>query len=194
MIDLSMFDVFPVLQTERLILREIQYADVPDIFRLFSNPEVTRFHGTSTFMEEKQAIDFVDFVQSRYREKTGIRWAITLKDTGDFIGTVGLNSILQHRTVIGYDLAESCWGRGYMPEAVQAMLEYAFSIGLYRAQAMVIPGNHASVRVLEKLGFREEGLLRSWYYWEGRYWDMMSFSLLKPEFKPESRRFSGVQH
>ncbi|GEM49213.1 GNAT family N-acetyltransferase [Deinococcus cellulosilyticus] len=194
MIDLSMFDAFPILQTERLVLRDIRETDISDVFQLFSNPEVTRFHGTSTFMEEKQAAEFVNFVQSRYREKTGIRWAITLRDTGAFIGTVGMNSIIQHRTVIGYDLSEAHWGRGYMPEAVQAMLEYAFSVGLYRVQAMVIPGNQASVRVLEKLGFREEGLLRSWYHWEGRYWDMLSFSLLKPEFRPESRRFSGVQH
>ncbi|GGJ31192.1 GNAT family N-acetyltransferase [Deinococcus roseus] len=181
MLDLSMFETFPILETERLILREIQATDAPAIYKLFSNPEVTRYHGTSTFQDPEQADDFVHFVQARYQQKGGIRWAIELKATGELLGTLGLNSIVQQRTVIGYDLSEAHWGKGYMPEAVQAMLDYAFQIGLYRVQALVIPGNHGSVRVLEKLGFQQEGLLRAWYHWEGRYWDMLSFSLLRTD-------------
>lgn len=185
MLDLTMFEVFPMLYSERLVLRTLKEQDRDALFELFSSPAVTRYHGTSTFVDIEQVDDFLYLMHSRYQQKTGIRWAVVLKDTGEMIGTVGINSIVQHRIVIGYDLQERFWGHGYMPEAVQAVTDYAFSMGIHRIQAMVIPENHGSVRVLQKLGFQEEGLLRGWYLWEGRYWDMLSFSLLKTDVQIE---------
>lgn len=185
-----MFESFPILETERLTLRALVPEDAPTIYTLFSDPEVTRFHGTSTFTEAKQADDFINLCTSRYAMKTGIRWGLVLKETGALIGTGGFNSIVQHRGVIGYDLARDHWGKGYIPEAVQAMVQLGFDTGLHRMHALVMPGNHASMRVLEKLGFVHEGTLRGWYFWEGRYWDMLSFSLLQDDVPSRAKTAS----
>ncbi|NIW38715.1 MAG: GNAT family N-acetyltransferase, partial [Gemmatimonadetes bacterium] len=81
---------------------------------------------------------------------------------------------------IGYDLAHRHWGRGLMTEALRPMLRFGFEeMDLHRIEAGVTVGNEASARVLEKLGFREEGLLRRGGYWKGAYHDLRGFGLLR---------------
>jgi ribosomal-protein-alanine N-acetyltransferase len=66
-----------------------------------------------------------------------------------------------------------------MAEALQTMLAYGFStLKLHRIEALVVPGNERSVRVLEKLGFQEEGVLRGYGFWNDKFWDLRCFSLL----------------
>ncbi len=89
---------------------------------------------------------------------------------------------------IGYELSSRYWGLGYACEAVNTIIQFAFSndqpLGeLYRIQGDIMIGNAASESVLKKLGFKEEGIRRSSGFWKNEFHDLKCFGLIKPEFK-----------
>ena len=178
-------DVFPSLETERLSLLPIRHAHAGDLFKLFGDPRVTQYYNIITLTREDEAQKYIDWFQSRFTEKTGIRWGIALKGHDNIIGTVGFNSFTQqHRANIGYDLQASFWHKGYMTEALRSIIIYGFQeLGINRIEAEVMQGNSASERVLRKLGFKNEGVLRDWMYWNSEYYDMTMFSLLASDFR-----------
>jgi [ribosomal protein S5]-alanine N-acetyltransferase len=103
------------------------------------------------------------------------------------IGTVGLLRFdLDHgHAEVGYEIARRHWGRGFAPEAVAAILRYGFTVlGLHRIEAGVLPENDASVRVLQKLGFVEEGTRRDYLHFKGRFHSFRWFSLLETDESP----------
>jgi [ribosomal protein S5]-alanine N-acetyltransferase len=174
----------PVLETERLILREIVPGDAAALFEIFSSDDVTRFYDLATFTDISQAEQMIARMAARNAAGEAVRWGITLKDIDRVIGTSGFNSFMRpwSRAGIGYDLAAAYWNRGYATEALRAMLHYGFvQENLNRIEALVMPGNDASVRVLAKLGFQREGILRQYGYWKNEYWDLQMFSLLRSE-------------
>jgi [ribosomal protein S5]-alanine N-acetyltransferase len=180
------FSYFPQLETERLLLREIVRDDVPALYALFSDPEVTRYNDVETFTQEEDAHWVIDFLRERFDSQLGLRWAICFRsDPAVLIGTCGYNAWLRRNNCgeIGYDLMTRYWNQGITTEAVRAILRFGFEkMALNRVEADVTTGNEASARVLVKLGFMEEGLLRQRGYWKGRYHDLRFFSLLRHEF------------
>ena len=92
------------------------------------------------------------------------------------------------KCAIGYELAGNAQGRGYMHEALQAVLDWGFdNMALNRVEAQVHPENTASIRSLSRLGFRQEGLLRELGYWRGQYHDMLQYSLLRRDWGAASK-------
>ncbi|MFO0801687.1 MAG: GNAT family N-acetyltransferase [Gemmataceae bacterium] len=173
----------PTLHTERLMLRPYCEADAPLLFPLVSNPNTTRF----TLWEHHKTLDdtrvFVrDYALGRYAEGVPEPLAICIKEQP--IGSCGsFWASYPHRTMeIGYWLAEPYWGRGIIVEAVRELVRYSFdSLKPKRIQARVIEGNAASIRVLEKLGFRFEGTHRSAILRRGRHEDVHYFAKLMGE-------------
>jgi ribosomal-protein-alanine N-acetyltransferase len=98
--------MFPTLETERLILREIKKEDAVGIFACFSNSDVTRYYGQETLSTLQQAEQFVTFFSQSYIEKRGIRWGIERKGGSGIIGTIGFNawSPKHKRAELGYEL------------------------------------------------------------------------------------------
>lgn len=179
------FDEFPVLHTKRLALRQVRPSDAPALFAIFSNPAVTRYYDQPTFTELAQAEALAARMQQRFAEKRTIRWAITRADDDRLIGTCGFAEWKRHFhcAAIGYELAQGEWGQGIMTEVLTAVLTYGFTqMQLNRIEAYVMTGNTASMRLLQKLGFQEEGLLRQYGYWQNAYHDLHLFALLKREF------------
>ena len=85
---------------------------------------------------------------------------------------------------IGYELAKAHWRQGIMTEALFAVIEFGFqAIALNRIEAMVMLENTASFKLLQKLGFLEEGILREYGYWKGQFHDLRIFSLLKKDYQ-----------
>lgn len=178
-----MLNSFPDLQTHRLDLVEIKQEHLEDLFKLFGDPRVTEFYNIVTLKQESEAQKYLDWFSSRFAEKAGIRWGICLKGKSNIIGTVGFNNFTrQHRANLGYDLHPQFWKKGYITEALKAVIKFGFSeLNINRIEAEVMPGNTESERVLTKLGFTKEGVLRNWMYWNDKHYDMTMFSLLKAE-------------
>jgi len=189
---------FPELRTERLLLRRITKRDRSAIFEIFSDEETLRYYDIDPFQKKQEADELIGFFAERERRGVGIRWAIALPGRGEdsdgslwknskLIGTCGFNRFERseaRRGIIGYDLAKEYWGRGYVPEAMQAVIRYGFeNLGLNRIEAYAEPGNRASIRVLEKLGFTCEGLLRQFAFYRRAVRDQLCFSLLSSEWR-----------
>ncbi|WP_404427455.1 GNAT family N-acetyltransferase [Ureibacillus chungkukjangi] len=176
--------MFPVLETERLRLREITKEDAEGIFACFSNEAVTRYYGEETLQQIEQAEKFVDFFAKSFEAKRGIRWGIEVKRTKGIIGTIGFNgwSPKHRKAEIGYEIHPDYWRKGYTTEALSKVLPYGFDVmGLSRIGAIVFIENEASNNLLIKLGFKKEGVLRENIYHNGASHDTNVYSILKNE-------------
>jgi [ribosomal protein S5]-alanine N-acetyltransferase len=175
---------FPALATERLRLRAPLPQDAAALLRILGDPEVTRYHNMPTLTTLAEAQEALERLAQRYAARQTVRWAIELIEHGEMIGTVGLLrfDFELRRAEVGYEIARRFWGRGLTPEAVAAVIRYGFAVlGLHRLEAGVLPGNDASVRVLQKIGFLEEGTRRDYLHFKGRFHSFRWFSLLETD-------------
>lgn len=178
------FETFPVLETERLILRELRPDDAEAVMVIRGDYQVTKYNTGEAYEFLWQAQDLIAGIAVEYAQKREIRWGMTLKPRDTVIGLCGFNywSRRDHRASIGYDLAHAYWGQGIMPEALRAILHFGFQqMGLNRIEADTSLYNTNSQQVLRKLGFQQEGHQREQYYENGSYHDLLLFSLLKNE-------------
>ncbi|MBP2242023.1 ribosomal-protein-alanine N-acetyltransferase [Cytobacillus eiseniae] len=179
-------ETFPVLETDRLILRKIEKSDANSILKYLSDKEVMEFYGLEPFKTVDDALNEISWYQSIVNEGTGIRWGITLKGEDEVIGSCGfLNMVPQHfRTEIGFELSKSYWGQGIASEALEAVITYGFShLNFQRIEALIEPPNMPSQKVTEKQGFIREGLLRNYEFTCGKFDDLYLYSLLKQDFE-----------
>ena len=177
--DPSFYQQFPVIETSRLVLRELTRADATCVFEAFSDPEVTRFYDVATMTDLEQARIVTDKLQRRFPDRNGVRWAIVRRSDGAMVGTCGYPVIVPgaHRGSIGYELVRSAWGSGLASEAVAAIVDFGHrNIGLHRIDALVVTGNTASAHVLRKCGFAHEGTLAGYAIIQGAYCDMDMFA------------------
>jgi ribosomal-protein-alanine N-acetyltransferase len=174
----------PELVTVRLRLRAPAPGDAAALLAVLGDPEVTRYHNVPTLTSLAEAQGLLERLEQRQAARETIRWAIELVEHGEMIGTVGLLRFdWEHRRAeVGYEIARRWWGRGLAPEAAAAVVRYGFSVlGLHRIEAGVLPGNGASVRVLQKLGFQEEGTRRDYLRFKEGFHSFRWFSLLETD-------------
>ena len=172
------------LDTERLELRSFSVADGRDVFDYWSSdPNWARFNDSvPAEYTEADAEKFVAELISRDREIQP-NWAVTL--SGRVVGLVSLTFEQGHRiAVIGYGVHGAFRGRGLSCEAARAVIDAAFGTypSLRKIRAHTDAENVASMRVLEKLGFLREGVLRSNQYSKGEFVDEAIFGLLRKEW------------
>ncbi|MEA1978897.1 MAG: GNAT family protein [Chloroflexota bacterium] len=181
------FGPFPQLETERLILRELRSDDAELLFSVLGDEEVTQFYDDEVFRDISQASEQIDAWTAGFRARRCIRWAITQRKNREIIGTCGYYGFhsLHKRAGIGYELARSFWQQGIMTEALGAIIAFGFiRVGLNRIEAVVMPENEASVRLLGGLGFHQEGVLREYEEWGNKGCiDLKMFSLLRREYE-----------
>ena len=179
------FAAFPVLTTERLILRELRRSDAADVLVFRGDPIVQKYDDP-VIHTEAEAQTFIDELHEEYRARAGINWAVTRSDLDVVVGIFSLHHWSRHhrRAEAGYGLARACWGQGIASEALRAILRFGFGqLDLNRIYAQTIADNHESVRLLERLGFRREGTFRR-HSWEddGTFHDSAMYGLLREEF------------
>src|SRR5215467_2247482 len=145
MLDLtSVFASFPVLETERLILRASTSADAPDIFLFMSDPRAMRYLLRPLMASVDEALQRVQMFQTLFREQTAVPWVVESRAAGRVIGTCVIQNLVRahHRAEIGYMLSPEWWGRGLGMEAVSAELDYAFTqMGMHSLEAHTDPDN-----------------------------------------------------
>jgi ribosomal-protein-alanine N-acetyltransferase len=182
----DVFKTFPHLQTPDLILRQIRLTDAPAVFDILADAEVARYYDEDPFTNVSQASKLIEFWASAFERRQAIRWGIARRDDGRLIGTCGYYGLhaWHSRAALGYELARPHWRQGIMTEALRAIIAFGFEqAGLNRIQADVMPANRASIKLLENLGFVNEGLLREYENWDSKgYVDLYRFSLLRREF------------
>jgi ribosomal-protein-alanine N-acetyltransferase len=185
----DVFRKFPVLETERLYLREIVPEDVEIIYDIFSDPLVTRYYDVETFTRKEQAVRLIQWCANRFKYHDGIRWGIVHRQTQQLVGSCGFHNIRKrHRKAeMGYELGVDQWGKGFATEAVNRIIDFGFRhLDLNRIEAWTMLDNVNSMHVLEKAGFSKEGILRDYGYWHGGFHDALMYSLLRMEWNDRS--------
>jgi ribosomal-protein-alanine N-acetyltransferase len=178
---------YPKLETRRLLLRQMDENDTAEVLNLFSSQDITRFMDISPLSSLDEAKEIIEWGNQQFEKFKGFRLGIIHKENCMLIGTCGINEWVQlrgNRAEIGYDLLKAYWGKGYMREALNALLDYAFEqLQVHRIEAMVDPLNTRSQRLLEKMGFTKEGTLRDYAYWKGEFQSESVYSMLEHEWK-----------
>lgn len=180
----------PTLHTERLALRGFQSTDAEALFALHTNARVLRYWDSPPWEDYSRTERFLATCSQIEAEGSGARLAAELLSEGTFIGWCSVTrwNPTYRSASLGYCFDETTWGHGYATEAVTALLEWSFdTLDLNRIQAETDTRNHASVRVLEKLGFVREGTLREDCVVNGDVSDSHVYGLLRREWRPPER-------
>jgi RimJ/RimL family protein N-acetyltransferase len=178
----------PTIDAPRLRLRWLTDQDVDALFAVFSDRQMMRYWSTPAMTERSEAEALVTQIHDYFREKSGFQWGIERKEDRRLLGTCTLFRIDagNGRAELGYGLGSQYWSKGYMREALTALIAYSFgTLGLRRLEADVDPRNEGSLRLLGKLGFQREGLLRERWNVGGEIQDTAYFGLLAHEWKPD---------
>ena len=186
------FGEFPELGTKRLVLRRMTLADAEFYLRHFSDPdiaELTAFDAPENIDKARQ--ELLEFCIKPFEENKGIRWGIVLKGETELAGTIGYHQWVKaggYHARVGYDLSAAHRRRGIMTDALMAVLRYGFeTMRLNKVEACTDPRNVASIRLLMRLGFHQDGVLRENTHYHGRFIDEVVFSLLASEWRNSSR-------
>lgn len=175
-----------VIEGRKVNLRRIRRSDAATLAERIDDVTVAR----NTFIPHpyalKDAYQFIRKSQRQWRQGTAYHWMIENPADGTVIGAVGIESISRKHLncEAGYWLWKKYRGRGVMTEAVTMAVDWAFrELNMRRVQAHVMRGNEASIKVLLKCGFTEEGLMRKRIKHRGRWQDLYIYSVLREEWK-----------
>ncbi|SDD91452.1 ribosomal-protein-alanine N-acetyltransferase [Mucilaginibacter pineti] len=175
------FEPFPVLTTERLVLRRFSADDAADFFEVRSNEAVMQYIARPLAKTLEDALALLKVIDDLLTSNNGITWCISLKNDSRFIGSIGFWRIEKenHRAEIGYLLNPAYHGRDIMQEALDVVLNFGFEIiGLHSVAAKVDPHNFASIKLLERNNFVREGYFKENYRFNNRFSDTIIYSLL----------------
>jgi len=172
--------------TERFVLRRYTYDDIPDVLGFVSQPSVARVTSERIPATEEGVRKYID-LQNSYQpfEKDKVfELAVERKKDGKVIGLIGLICRDHGQGEMGWALAVEHRGQGHATEAARALMDYGFnSLGLRRIHADTGTDNLASLRMMERLGMRREGLLRGAVYEEGKWVDRYVYGMLADEWR-----------
>lgn len=157
-----MKDIFPILQSERLVLRQFTDSDLGNVFAGLSHPKIIKYYGIS-FDSLEATKEQMTWFSDLEKNETGIWWAVCSKEDGRFLGAGGLNDLCKEnkKAEIGFWLLPESWGKGYMTEAMPLIFNHGFDhLGLHRIEGFVEPENAACKNALAKLKFKLEGTMK----------------------------------
>ena len=180
MLDIN-FDPFPVLETERLVLRRTILDDANDYFGLRSNPEAMKYICKPLQTSVEETKDLIYKINEMINFNDGISWAVCLKNNNKMIGTVSFHKIDKdnHRAEIGYMLHPDFWRMGIISEAVETIINYGFtSLKFHSIEAHIDPKNIGSEKVLLKSNFVKEAYFKENFFYNDQFLDTAIFSLL----------------
>lgn len=150
-----------------------------------------KYLGREPMKNEAEAVEFINKINTSIQSNESILWGICLLSNPEtIIGTICLWNIIpeHYRSQTGYVLHPDYWGKGYMNEALGAMLEFGFTkLDLHSIEAQLTPNNTASLNVLERAGFTREGYFREDFFFRGEFFDTLSYSILKQDWESQQK-------
>lgn len=182
------FTPFPVLETERLILRRKNENDINELFFLRSDERVMKYIDRERQKSTEETKEFLKNLDKAIDNNESLIWGIALKeDPATLIGSILLWKFQKEhfRAETGYLLHPDHWRKGYISEALHKVLQYGFhTLGLHSIEAVINPENDASAGLLESAGFVREAYYRESFHFRGKFLDTAVYSLLKREYNP----------
>ena len=175
----------PTLVGDRVRLRPVVDADAPALLEVFGDPDVARYLGIPLLTDLDDARGMAAEIAAGARSGELLQWALTADDDR-LVGTCTLARISwsAERAEVGFAIGAAHWGRRLASRAVPLVVDFAFeSLGFHRLEADVDPRNEASLRLLERLGFRREGYLRERHKVDDERQDSVMLGLLAPEWR-----------
>jgi ribosomal-protein-alanine N-acetyltransferase len=190
----SRFSLTDGLMGDRVVVRDFRLDDLDAMHAYLSDDEVFRHVSWAppTLDETANSVREV-IVAARTEPRNDYELAVTLRDTGEVVGQVTLQTdryiprLRQRTSELGYMLRRDCWGAGIATEAARLLLDFAFAeVGLHRVFAVVGERNPASIRVLEKLGFRREARHVKDVFIRGEWLTSLIYAVLEDEWSVRS--------
>jgi len=182
----KIFSDLPTIETERLILKKIEMANANDMFAYASLDQVTRYLLWMPHLNIEETKGYIEYVQKQYRKGNYADWGLNCKADGVFIGTCGFANMdfANNKGELGYVLSPSYQGKGYMREAVLAILKLSFlELELNRVELRIMDGNQASIKFAKSVGFKYEGTSRKSLYLRGEYKTLHHYAMLNEEYR-----------
>jgi ribosomal-protein-alanine N-acetyltransferase len=176
----------PSIESPRLLVRPLTKADLGDLLQVNGDAAVTRFLPYATWTSPADADAWYQRMADIQATGTAVQLVLVERRSGTAIGTCLLFRFDEGsaRAELGYVLGRAHWGSGYMHEALVAVIDAAFgALSLRRLEAEVDPRNAASGRLLQRLGFTREGLLRQRWVTRGEAKDVEVYGLLSDEWR-----------
>lgn len=181
------FEQFPILESEQLLLKKIEVSNLEEVFGIYSNNQVFEYCGIIPKHNKDTVKNMIGHFERDFGKGTRVKWGIFLRDNPEtLLGIIEAMDFNQkvNMVTLGYFLAEAYWGKGIATQTVQAVVKYLFeTVEVNRVQAEVMPFNERSKRVLLKNGFMKEGMLRQANLWAGKgLVDLEIYSILAEEY------------
>ena len=176
------FNPFPIIHTERLLLRQVKQGDVNEIFFLRSDKRVLEYLDRAPAATIEDAAVWIEKIIDLEKNNDAVTWAITCKPDITLTGTIGFWNITKehYRSEIGYVLHPHHHKKGIMQEAMTAVLEYGFkTMQLHSIEANVNPKNVASIKLLQRNNFIREAYFKENYFYDEKFLDTAIYSLIK---------------
>jgi len=176
------FTPFPILETERLLLRRVDKNDVNEIFSMRSNAETMQYIPRPLVINKEEALSHIALLDSGIEKNEAINWAITFKGEHKLLGIIDFyrTKFEDFRSEIDYMLLSENHGKGIASEAVERALDYGFNeMNLHSIEAVIDPRNYASERVLQKNEFIKEGYFKENTFFNGEFLDSVIYSKIK---------------
>lgn len=171
---------FPTLETERLKLIEPKHENLKEMFEIYSDKETMKYWDAFPHEDLERTGKVLEMHQNRFKEGTGVCWSIYSKEAEKLIGIVSYNHYVKDGlSVIGYILNKEYWRKGFMTETLLKIIDFGFNeLQVHRIEAHVMPENVASQELLEKIGFKQEGLIRERAKVKNGYGNVYFYGLL----------------
>jgi ribosomal-protein-alanine N-acetyltransferase len=175
------FSPFPAMETKRLVLRRVTPNDVDEVFSLRSDPETMRYIPRPLAKTRQDVLEFLQMIDKGVQDNEFIHWAICFKEDPKLIGMICLIQFQREnfRTDVGYILSPKYRQLGIMGEALDAVIDYAFTVLKFHSLGAVIdPRNVASERLLLRKDFVKEAHFKECRFWNGEFLDDVAYSLI----------------
>lgn len=181
----ELLDTRPQLSTTRLILRPFNGNDEAEVYRICREKEIAAMTRTIPYPYPRtQALFWIAQQPGNWLAGQSADFAICTRTENQLVGSIGLEiNESDQNAELGYLIDKQMWGRGYCSEAAAEVLRFGFeNLALHKIHAHCLTTNPGSQRVMEKIGMKQEGLLRGHVRKWGQFFDVYYYGLLHSEF------------
>lgn len=182
-----LFEKYPYLESEELVLKKIEHEDINHFFKLCSDEILFKYKPGKAKKNLKSIDNMIEHYERDFNKKKMIFLGIYLKS--ESMKLIGLGEVFdfdKNASVVtfGYTINQDYWGKGYATKYTDMVLDYLINtIEVNRVQAFVMPKNEKSHNVLERCGFIKEGTIRQGHIWKDKgVVDLTVYSILKSEY------------